>query len=119
MLLADPELLEHVELRFRVPRGIVSLADPGVAVGDEDRVVNLVQGSLWLVGDLMLFPLIQLLPHLVHQASHSFFERANLPVRRHHISSSNLILKPQIKHGQYLTFSVDEARLWQGKGMTR
>ena len=33
VLLADPELLEQVELRFRAPRGIVGLADPGVAVG--------------------------------------------------------------------------------------
>ena len=46
MLLADPELLEHVELRFRVPRGIVSLADPGVAVGERDNEANLVQGPL-------------------------------------------------------------------------
>ena len=46
VLLADPELLEHVVLSFRAPRGIVGLADPGVTVGDGDHEVILAQGPL-------------------------------------------------------------------------
>ena len=38
-----------MELRFRVPRGIVGVADPGLAVGEGGHKVNLAKGRFCLL----------------------------------------------------------------------